>query len=183
MKIFCGQVTAAMVVFLLFNLPVYAVDGINIELGSGEERSTLLGVSAKWNWDAEWLNEGDWYVGGYWEAGAGYWDGERGKYSNSDIVHAGVTPVFRLTRHNPYPSGVKPFVEGAIGVHVLSDDKFGDKDLGTELIFGNHLAAGVQFGEQQKHELSLRMEHYSNAGLDDDNPGIDFGVVRYGYNF
>ena len=63
MKIFCGQVTAAMVVFLLFNLPVYAVDGINIELGSGEESSTLLGVS-------------------------GYWDGERGKYSNSDIVHA-----------------------------------------------------------------------------------------------
>ena len=175
--------TVIAAILLNASLPVQAADGVNIDLGSGDESSTLVGVSAKWNWDSQWFTEGDWYVGGHWEAGVGYWDGDRGEHSNSDIVHVGVTPVFRLARHEPYPNGVKPFFEGAIGFHVMSDDKFGDKDFGTEFAFGDHISAGVQFGDQQKHELSLRMQHFSNAGLNDSNPGINFGVVRYGYNF
>lgn len=180
MRIFYSVITATM---LICSQPAWAVDGINIDLGSGDESSTLVGVSVKWNWDAQWFSEGDWYVGGYWEAGAGYWDGDRGEYSNSDIFHAGVTPVFRLTRHKPYSNGVKPFFEGAVGLHVMSDDKLGDKDFGTKFAFGDHISGGIQFGDQLKHELSLRIQHFSNAGLNDSNPGIDFGVLRYGYNF
>jgi hypothetical protein len=175
--------TAFIFVLMGYSLPAYSVDGINIDLGSGEESATLVGVSAKWNWDSQWFNEGDWYVGGYWELGAGYWDGKSGEHRNSEITHIGVTPVFRLTRHNAYSNGVKPFFEGAIGFHLMSDDKFGDKDLGTEFTFGDHISGGIQFGEQQKHELSLRLQHFSNAGLDSSNPGINFGMLRYGYNF
>jgi hypothetical protein len=76
-----------------------------------------------------------------------------------------------------------PFLEGAIGFHLLSDDNFGDKDLGAQFAFGDHIAAGIRFGDRHAHELSLKLQHFSNAGLRDENPGVNFGMVRYGYHF
>ena len=131
------------VLFLTYSLPGHAVDGVNFDLGGGDESTTQLGVSAKWNWDAKWFTEGDWYVGGYWELGAGHWDGDSGRHRNDNITHIGITPVFCLTRHDKLANGVKPFFEGAIGFHLMSDDKIGDKDLGGNFTFGDHISAGA----------------------------------------
>ena len=165
----------------LHSSSLFAVDGIHVGLGSGDESTSAIEAAAKWNWDSRWFDEGDWYVGGYWELGAGHWDGKRGKYRNADITHIGVTPVFRLIRQDSLANGVKPFVEAGIGLHLMSDDKIGDKDLGGEFAFANQLGIGAQFGGQ--HEVSVHIQHYSNAGMYDSNPGFDFGTIRYGYNF
>jgi hypothetical protein len=116
-----------------------AVDGIHVGLGSGDESDSAIEAAAKWNWDTRWLDGGDWYIGGYWELGAGHWDGKRGKYRNADITHAGVTPAFRLTRQDSLANGIKPFVVAGIGLHLMS----GDKDLGGEFTFANQARIGA----------------------------------------
>lgn len=161
----------------------YAVDGMNFTLGGGDESATMIEASAKWNWDSKWFTDGDWYVGGYWELGAGHWDGKRGDTRNSDITYVGLTPVFRLTRHQPLSNGVRPFLEGAVGFQLMSDHKIGDKDLGGDFIFRDHVSGGVMFGNNEQHELSLKLQHFSNAGLNKSNPGINFMSLQYGYNY
>lgn len=173
-------------VFLLLlsnSLGASAVDGVDIDLADGDEGSTVVGASVKWNWDKQWLTDGDWYVGGYWELGAGHWNGDSGEHRNSSITHAGITPVFRLTRHNRLANGAMPFLEGAIGFHLMSDDKIGDKDLGGSFTFKDHLSAGVQFGTGLEHELSVRLQHFSNLNLYGSNPGFNTIGLRYGHNF
>ena len=109
--------------------------------------------------------------------------GDSGDYRNDDITHVGITPVFRLTRHDRLDNGIKPFFEGAIGFHLMSDDKIGDKDMGGNFTFADHISAGAQFGGKLQHELSLRLQHFSNAGIYSSNPGVNFAAIRYGYNF
>jgi len=117
-----------------------------------------------------------------WILGAGHWNGKSGKERNDSITHVGVTPVFRLTRHQKLANGAMPFFEASIGAHIMSDDKIGDKDLGGNFIFGDQISGGAQFGNNLQHELSLRLQHYSNAGLHSSNPGINFAGLRYTYN-
>ena len=49
--------------------------------------------------------------------------------------------------------------------------------------FGDHIALGLRLGARQEHELQLRVEHFSNAGLRKPNPGENFGQVRYVWRF
>jgi len=49
--------------------------------------------------------------------------------------------------------------------------------------FGDHIALGLRLGDRQEHELQLRVEHFSNAGLRKPNPGENFGQVRYVWRF
>ena len=78
-------------------------------------------------------------------------------------------------------NGVKPFVEAGIGLPPMSEDRIGDKGLGGELIFANQIGVGAQVAGQ--HEVSVHIQHYSNADMYDSNPGFDFGTIRYSYNF
>ncbi|WP_280151352.1 acyloxyacyl hydrolase [Piscinibacter sp. XHJ-5] len=50
--------------------------------------------------------------------------------------------------------------------------------LSTVFNFGDHVALGHRFGEQQRHELAFRIQHFSNAGLRKPNPGENFVQVR-----
>ena len=166
------------------NLNAYAIDGFSMDLGYGEESAVHIGTSAKWNWDSKWFTAGNWSVGGHWEVGAAHWNGKSGKHSNGSITLVGITPVFRLMRHQPLFNGMMPFFEGAVGFHMMSDNKIGDADLGGNFIFGTHIAAGVPFSSRRQYELSVRLQHFSNAGIyNGGNNGMDFVQLRFSYNF
>ena len=49
--------------------------------------------------------------------------------------------------------------------------------------FQSHLAVGHVLGERGEHDLGLRIEHFSNAGIREPNPGMNFGSLRYTYRF
>ncbi len=51
------------------------------------------------------------------------------------------------------------------------------------LQLGDHLAAGWQFGPRRDHELTLRIQHFSNAGIRHPNPGENFVQLRYARRF
>ncbi len=53
----------------------------------------------------------------------------------------------------------------------------------TRLNFVSQPGVGRSFGSDGRHKLSLRFQHYSNAGIKSPNPGEDFLQLRYAWRF
>ena len=70
-----------------------------------------------------------------------------------------------------------------IGIHptFLGGSRFHGADLGGNFHFTSFVSAGLSFAG--RHELSARVQHTSNAGLNDDNPGADVAGLEYAYRF
>ena len=58
-----------------------------------------------------------------------------------------------------------------------------DRTFSTAFQFTEVLGVGRSFCENGKHELTLRLQHFSNAGIKKPNPGENFVRVRYTYHF
>jgi hypothetical protein len=154
---------------LAFAVPAWGIDGVSAEAGV-EGDVTMWRVGAQWNWARRWFTEGTWQLGGYWDLAAGAWHSDQ-----ATLYDVGITPVFRFARKD----GGSPYVEAAIGFHLISDSHVTeDKVFGSAFQFGDHIGAGVRFGEGNRYDLSLRLQHLSNGGIRKPNPGIDFVQVR-----
>lgn len=176
-----GSLCAA-VAILQFTVAAYAVDGVAIELGTGDEDSARGGLAVQWEWPRELIGLGSWSLGGYWEASASYWDGDEGRSGNGTLAEIGVAPVFRIQPRAPI-GAITPYLEGAIGLHLFSETEFGDRDFDIPFAFGDHLGAGLRFGSSGEFDVSYRFQHLSNASIGDSNPGINFHLLRLGYHF
>ena len=172
----------AIVLSLLSISRVHGFDAVTAEFGSGDDGINRYGLALQWDWSAVWVRTGSWELGGYWELSGSYWDGDDGRSGTDSLVEVGLTPVFRFQRQS-VESGLAPFAELGIGVHIQSRENLEDKDFGTLFAFGSHLGFGMQFGSDQAYEISYRFQHLSNAGIGDDNPGINFHMLRLGYRF
>lgn len=159
-----------------------AFDTVALELGTGDDSATRVGVRLDRTWQRKWFADGDWYLGGYWELSASYWDAGAGRTGNDSLGDFGLAPVLRLQPHRDR-AGFLPFLELGIGAHVFTDDELEDKDFDINFSFGSHLGAGVRFGDAGRWELGYRYQHLSNASLGDSNPGINFHLLHLGYHF
>jgi hypothetical protein len=147
-----------------------AVDGVSLEAGRGDENTDLWRIGLQWRWDKRWLEAGGWHLGAYWDVQLGQWS------NGHDVTDLSLTPVFRYQRSS---GSVIPYVEGAIGFHMLSDHRISSgRIVSTRFQFGDHLGAGVAFGP---HDIGFRLQHVSNGGIARPNPGINFFVLRYQY--
>ena len=157
--------------------PANALNGSSIELGTGDDSTNMGRVTLRWNWDKKWTLGQSWNATGFWEAGLGYWDGHgTGARSLWDI---GATPVFRLG-----PNGSSFYLEGAIGAHLLSENRInGKRAFGTSFNFGDHIGFGWAFGDKDHYELGYRLQHLSNASIAHPNDGINFHQIRFGINY
>ncbi len=162
--------------------PAFAVDGLQLEYGDGDDGIERYGAALQWQWSRKWFADGQWYLGGYWEVSGSYWDGGAGHTGSDSLGEFGFTPVLRLQTHSP-AGAVSPFLEAGIGGHVLTGTKLENKDFSTEWQFGSHIGAGLRFGARGRFELLYRFQHLSNAGLGDSNPGVNFHVLRLGWHF
>ena len=167
--------------FILLQTYAWGWD-LALELGTGDDSTDRIGFGIQWQWEKKWFAQGNWYLGGYWEASFSYWDGEKGWTGNASLFEGGITPVFRFQRHSPI-YGVSPYLEAAIGVHGMSETTLGDNDFSIPFAFGSHLGTGIRFGGQKQFELGYRFQHLSNAVLGDPNPGINFHLLRLSYHF
>ena len=152
----------------------YGSDGADFELGSGlGNHGEMWRVGVFWDWKKKWLATRNWHLGGYWDAQFGQWSGS-GKRTINDL---GLTPVFRFQQSSP--SKISPYVEGAIGLHLISPTRFDDnRQLSSAVQFGDHIGVGARFGEHWKYDLSLRFQHLSNGGIKEPNDGINFLQIR-----
>jgi hypothetical protein len=129
-------------------------------------------------WDSAWQRR--WRLGQarlYWEASLGRWTATHEHRDSSGLItQIGLTPVLRIE-----PSrGTAWFFEAGIGVNVLTPIyQNGGKRFSTAFNFGDHLALGRRFGEGGRHEIAVRIQHFSNGGIRRPNPGEDFLQLRY----
>ncbi len=166
---------------LLLSGPVWAIDGVSVELGNGANTDTAR-VAAIWNWDKQWFTEGDWLVTGFWEASVGTWKGRSSVGNNQTITDFGVTPVFRLQQKTP--SGLAPYLEGAIGFHLITPTFiYANRQFGSAFQFGDHIGFGTRFGDHEQFDLGYRYQHLSNGGLKKPNQGINLNQVHFTYHF
>jgi lipid A 3-O-deacylase len=149
------------------------------QVGVAEDAQTaVIGFTQPWSWQRE-LASGR--LGGYWEATFGRWSSELedGRSSNAWVTQLGATPVLRW---QPRAWGERGFVEGGIGANLLLPVyRSRDKRFSTAFNFGSHVAVGWRFGTRWQHELALRLQHFSNAGIRRPNPGEDFVQLRWAW--
>ena len=158
------------------------IDAFAVEAGAGDDGIGRGGLALQWDLGVKCLSVGDWYLGGYFELSASYWEGDEGRTGTGSLGDFGLTPVFRFQKAS-MTYGVLPYVEAGAGVHGMTDDQLGDKDFSTEIAFGSHGGIGIRFGDRARFELGYRYQHLSNLSIGDSNPGINFHLVRLGYHF
>ncbi|UUX94617.1 acyloxyacyl hydrolase [Aquabacterium sp. J223] len=128
-------------------------------------------VARRWS-----LGSGE--VSARWEVSVGrWWIDERAADGPSSVDRIGVTP---LVRWQPDQGRSPWFVEGGIGLNYIGPNYRTDTDrFATRWNFGDHLAVGRRIGSSGRHELSLRLSHFSNGGVREPNPGADFVQLRW----
>lgn len=173
----------ALLLACLWAVPAAAIDTILLEGGTneGDEEVDRYGGAVRWDLPFSFGQTGDWALGTYLELSVTYWDGTNGTEGEDGLVDFGLTPVLRYQRNPAY--GIAPFVELGVGAHVHTEDGIGDRDFDIPFAFGTHVGAGLRFGQQGRYELVYRFQHLSNAGIGDENPGINFHAVQLGYHF
>ncbi|MDM0052781.1 acyloxyacyl hydrolase [Variovorax sp. J22R115] len=84
-----------------------------------------------------------------------------------------------------FDQGASPwFVEAGVGGTVMdSIYRTASREFSTTFQFTEQVGVGRNFGPQGEHELSFRVQHFSNAGIKEPNPGENFYRVRYLYRF
>ncbi|MFT5839587.1 MAG: lipid A 3-O-deacylase [Flavobacteriales bacterium] len=125
----------------------------------------------------EWLGEVDLY----WEFSVNFW--EFGADNQHDTNYAlALSPVISAqfaTIADKYPLKW----EFGMGVSLINDTIFAGKDIGSHYQFEDRLGLVLEFGDNLKQSFTLRYMHYSNGGLNDKNPGMDFINFSYAMYF
>ncbi|MEO7728757.1 MAG: acyloxyacyl hydrolase [Burkholderiales bacterium] len=163
----------------------HAIDGVSVVYGHSDSSNASVNmgrVGVQWDWNKKLIEMGNWHVGGYWESDFGYWSNNSFAKTNSTLIDFGFTPVLRIQQTSL--SAVSPYVEAGVGFHLLSRTSVStQRQFGSAFQFGDHLGAGVRFGDKGHYDVGYRYQHLSNAGIKGPNQGINFHELRLQYHF
>ena len=139
----------------------------------GVEAQLLSGyggtLTEKWSWALRWAGD------------VSYWWARNHSASNSSLWEAGLSPVINLQA--PAGSGRSYYIEGGIGLHLLSHTTIDQRDLSTAFQFGEFAGTGVNFGDHEEYGIGVRIQHISNARIKEPNAGATFGEIRVSYRW
>jgi lipid A 3-O-deacylase len=157
--------------------PAIYVEGGQTLHGSGNSDMAGIGVMLPWLSVPGWQGSGRSF---YWDIFASQWRGPLNDDHRS-IAQIGALATWRYR----FDDGASPwFVEGGIGVSVMDRlYQTDDRGFSTAFQFTEAIGGGYSFGTNRRHELSLRLQHFSNAGIKKPNPGENFVRLRYAYRF
>jgi len=164
---------------------VHAIDGVSIVYGHSDSSNVNVNmgrVGVQWDWNKKLVELGNWNLGGYWESDAGYWSNSSVARTHANIMDIGFTPVFRIQQTTR--SFIAPYAEAAVGLHFLSATSLNaQRQFGSSFQFGDHLGAGIRFGDKGQYDVGYRYQHFSNAGIKEPNQGINYNELRLQYHF
>lgn len=163
---------AAVAALGLSSLSVQAAD-FTAAVGQSGDSNMVYRLGAQWNWDKSWMQTDVGRLTGYWDAGYTYWDGDETSSNHS----LSFTPVFVYEFAG---ETVKPYIEAGIGVAFFESTELEDNDLGSSFQFEDRLGVGLRFSGQ---EVGIRAVHYSNAGLEQPNDGVEAFTLHYRQSF
>lgn len=153
--------------------------GVFVQAGSGAADVQAASIGLLWPW--QWRRPlGSGLLTAETELSLSQWRADRGggHQTLNELV------LLPLLRWRPAAGQSPWFVEGGIGLsyadQLLATPQ---KTFSTRWNFSDNLAVGRSFGAQQQHEISLRLQHTSNAGLREPNPGLNLWMLRYSARF
>ena len=138
--------------------------------------SLSAGVAWPWSWRS---SGGGW--GGYTEFLVSYWSADAVGGGRDNFTHLALSPIFRYR----FDSGRSPwFFEGGIGISYTSPTYITPtKTFSTRLNFVDTVGMGYSFGPGMNQDVTLRLQHISNASIRKPNPGEEFLQLRYSWKF
>ena len=156
-------------------------DAVFSQVGAGRATGSLS-VGGGWRWKHAWMVRDSLVLSGRWDITVGRWradlDGE--KDDQHWVTQVSVVPTLRL-------SGLSDRgFYGEIGsgpVMLMPIFQNRDRYFSTEFNFQSHLALGYVLGRRAEHDIGLRIEHFSNGGIREPNPGMEIASLRYTYRF
>ena len=154
-----------------------------LQAGTAGSETQTYAAGATWDWP--WRHSTTFgTLSGYSEMSFGRWITDVGDGGSAWETQLGITPVVRLQSFNSDGWTRHWFAEIGIGANViLPIYRSKEKRFSTTFNFGDHFAIGRQFGAQHQHELALRVQHFSNGGIDEPNPGENFLQLRYSHRW
>ena len=158
-------------------------DTFGVQLGAAYARHDdvkKIDLGFVWDPGLTWWDNGNWHFSLIGEAHLAYWRASLG--DNRNVVwEGGVTPIVRFIEDS---GAIRPFVEAGVGVRLLSHPTVVEHySLSTAFQFSPMIGVGAQFGSHQQYQVGFRLQHLSNAGIKDPNPGINFSQLYLRYNF
>lgn len=150
-----------------------------VQAGIAQDAKTVVAGATWWSAWRTPLAGGEAAI--YWEATLGRWSSEPddSRHGSALVTQIGLTPVLRWQ-----PADERFFLEAGIGANLLLPIyRSREKRFSTAFNFGDHIAIGKRLGDANQHEVSLRLQHFSNAGIKEPNPGEDFLQLRYSHRF
>lgn len=143
-------------------------------------QSATVGIVCPWKQTPSWLGAP---ASGHWEAALGHWRIREHSeaHGRSSATLVSITPVLRWR----WADRGAAFVEAGIGLGLIAPIyQAQGRRFSTRFNFADHLALGWQFQPGAGvREVSLRVQHYSNAGIRQPNPGEDFVQIRLVWAF
>lgn len=113
----------------------------------------------------------------YIETSVNLWKFAHSHHSQSNLVLA-VSPVLQFPA---FSFNNTPFyVEAGIGVSLIDETQFGGKNLSSHYQFEDRIGLVADLGDTN---IALRIIHYSNAGFQKPNPGLDFMTLSVAKRF
>jgi len=144
-----------------------SVDVFGIEAGSGDWKRWQVGES--------------WRLSAYGMGSLGYWRA-REHTEHKELYDFAAAPVLRLQRARG--AGVTPYLEASFGAHLLSRRHInGNREFSTAFQFGEFVGAGLLFGRREDFGVGVRLQHVSNGGIRNPNPGLTFTGMVLHYQF
>lgn len=143
----------------------------------GDQGTRAYVTGATWNLN-QWHGGSGWSASAYFEVDVGRWStDEHGRRASAWITQLGLTPALRV---RPTGSAQAWFAEIGVGANdIVPLYQTGHKRFSTEFNFGDHFGIGRALGGRHQAELVLRVQHFSNAGIAEPNPGENFVQLRY----
>lgn len=131
----------------------------------------LASWQALYDYEAIWLHDAPDGLGIRFEGNLGAASGT--EFSGARLVASGnLLVVYDLAPRGA--SGIVPYVEAGVGL-IYTD--FQREGQGLRFNFNPVAGVGVRMGSKF---ITVRLHHVSNAGLDDDNDGINSVVLGFG---
>jgi hypothetical protein len=160
--------------------PSYRPSSVFTQFGSAHGTRTLT-AGLSWDLPYRWqLGSGE--LSSYLEASYAYWQIQSA--DRAGLSHLSQFALVPVLRYRPADGASPWFIETGVGVTATSSVyRTREKSFSTSFNFGTHLAVGRSFGAQREHEIALRLEHFSNAGIKHPNPGENFVQIRYARRF
>jgi lipid A 3-O-deacylase len=149
------------------------------QLAYGEDTmASTLGLQWHPGWHYHWPGgpEGSVYL----EAEVGRWEVARPhRHGAAWVSQWSVVPVFRWKPQ----SAANHYLEVGIGAAwVAPVYRRDDKQFSSRFQFRDHVALGWFVGHRRQWEVSLRVQHFSNAGIEQPNPGINMVGLRLAFH-